>query len=1045
MAETEISAPVPENGEAGTAGRVWILVFTRFVFGAGMALTLVALVGLLAPALGATHAARAPILAALLSGLWAGTRILSGREGRSAAFLLAPAVYLLLGPWLFPVLAPLSGSAWIIVHAFPPLLFLVRFALALLAVALPTVCLGASLAALCASPAGLPTEARPRALQLALPAAGAAFALVNAAFWLLPWKGYALVSAAAAAALLGVALLWRFFWASESSVPVTESTQAEEMVTKSPLLRSASFACGFAALSALFGWERLLVLVYGPFPETAPLMISLFLGGMALGSAMLVLWPPRSGSRFPWPPAVLGLAGLATAATVFRADRLPLLYLSVAPLAATSPFRFALGSWGIAAELILPAAIAWGALLPLCFEPGGAPSSGLVVGGRGLPTRLGGVRDFLFGSVVAVCLAPLAIIPRLGFRSTLQASAVILSAVSVGGFALARRAPRLVRLSGLLVGMAVPAAFCLLPPPGDPRLLTSGVHRYSAEILDQYKTPEAYRAARLKAGLSFYREGGEATVGVERVEEPEGGPVLALSQDGSVVATTFMDLIPQILAAEIPLLVRPSARDLLFIGYGSGIGAGSALLHPVSTLEVIEPEMGLVEGSRQFEPANRTPRRDPRLTFEAEDPRQVLQGRARGSYDLILSRASAPESVAARGLTTAGFYRIAASRLRPGGIFAQALPLRGLDAADVASVIRTIRTAFADAVLLQTYYEEALVLASQETIRFDPEAMQRAMEEGKISSDLGRIGIPDPEGILVRHRLSGKGLNAFLGEGSILTDAGPGPRWVGYRPGSAPVAEPTLEAIDRFSKGLADRIAGLAAGAPGNARLLRIARAALGMGDAVRAADLAETLLARGDPADGHQVLGDAHYLRREQIAAVKEWHKALDADPKHVNALLSLADYQSDRQSYETAEAYLRRAVESDPGDPAVRYFHGRALYYLGRYPESEADLLKTLEAKGEAGAPLALYYLGMIQKGKKNLEAAAELLRRYLQWAYTQPRLTPVEADVHLSLAEIYAAMRLPDLAAEQQKAGEELVKRLRSAGKGKERALLNLLRKP
>jgi Tfp pilus assembly protein PilF len=227
--------------------------------------------------------------------------------------------------------------------------------------------------------------------------------------------------------------------------------------------------------------------------------------------------------------------------------------------------------------------------------------------------------------------------------------------------------------------------------------------------------------------------------------------------------------------------------------------------------------------------------------------------------------------------------------------------------------------------------------------------------------------------------------------------------------------------------------------------LLRLAKAAIAMGDATRAADLAESLLSRGDAADGHQVLGDAYYLNREQIASVAEWHKALDADPGHVNALLSLADFSADRQNYEAAEQYLQRALKTRPEDPDLLFHHGRALYYLKRYKESEADLAKALARKGESGVPLALYYLGLIQKEKRNVTGAAEFLRRYLQWAYAQGRLTAVEAEVHLALAEVYRAMNLADLAEQQKRAGEVLQEKLKEMAKVKEKALVEWLKKP
>jgi len=116
-----------------------------------------------------------------------------------------------------------------------------------------------------------------------------------------------------------------------------------------------------------------------------------------------------------------------------------------------------------------------------------------------------------------------------------------------------------------------------------------------------------------------------------------------------------------------------------------------------------------------------------------------------------------------------------------------------------------------------------------------------------------------------------------------------------------------------------------------------------------------------------------------------------------------------------------------------------------MKRYDEAEKDLVKALVAEGEKGAPMSLYYLGLIQKEKKNLPGAVEFLRRYLLWAYRQQRLTPVEADVHLVLAEIYEAIHFPELAAEQKKAGEKLKERLKAVGAEKRKILLDMAREP
>jgi tetratricopeptide (TPR) repeat protein len=158
----------------------------------------------------------------------------------------------------------------------------------------------------------------------------------------------------------------------------------------------------------------------------------------------------------------------------------------------------------------------------------------------------------------------------------------------------------------------------------------------------------------------------------------------------------------------------------------------------------------------------------------------------------------------------------------------------------------------------------------------------------------------------------------------------------------------------------------------------------------------------------------------------------------------MSLADFNSDRNNHQEAVQYLGQLLAIHPDDAAALFARGRAFYELKRDKESEVDLARALSLKGETGAPLSLYYLGLIQKNKGNLQGAAEFLRRYLQWGYRQGRLTPVEADVHFALADVYQGLKLPDLAQQQRTAGEALKQRLQQSAQNTREAVFEYLHK-
>ena len=61
--------------------------------------------------------------------------------------------------------------------------------------------------------------------------------------------------------------------------------------------------------------------------------------------------------------------------------------------------------------------------------------------------------------------------------------------------------------------------------------------------------------------------------------------------------------------AHVPLLLHPAPRNVAFLGLGTGITAGAALLHPVERVTVLEIVPGVVAVARDyFRAANLGPR-----------------------------------------------------------------------------------------------------------------------------------------------------------------------------------------------------------------------------------------------------------------------------------------------------------------------------------------------------------------------------------------------------------------------------------------------------
>ena len=93
------------------------------------------------------------------------------------------------------------------------------------------------------------------------------------------------------------------------------------------------------------------------------------------------------------------------------------------------------------------------------------------------------------------------------------------------------------------------------------------------------------------------------------------------------------------------------------------------------------------------------------------------------------------------------------------------------------------------------------------------------------------------------------------------------------------------------------------------------------------------------------------------------------------------LADIYEDRQQFVEAIAERRRAIETFPDDPSLRYDLGRTLARSRDYPEAAQVLADAMEANpSNARIP---YTLGQVQMRLGDREAARRTLERFLQIA--------------------------------------------------------------
>ena len=580
------------------------------------------------------------------------------RDGVRAYGLIEIAVglYALAVPAIFAVF-PWLGRGWLAELSFWPAA-LVRFALALAVLIAPTIGMGMTLPFLTRAVVRDPAAAgRGIAILYGVNTLGAVSGVFLATFALLPWLGVRGASFAGAGVYLAVGAfaLW-LARRTPAADAAPEPQRADE--ARAPLARwnpalLAYGTVGFTSLVYEVAWTRALSMVMGSSIYAFACMLASFLLGIALGS----LAAQRTG-RSP-APAARRLRGR------HRRARRALAGLALACCRTCPPpsWRWCgtsarrrsclfLSQIAVAIAVMFPPAFVLGALFPLLARAqtdaeGAAPAVG----------------DVYFvntvGSATGAFLAGFVLLPSLGLRGT--AALAIAVNLAAGAALLLWRGSERPRLRLALA--AAPALLALgiavHPPALDVSELAMGGYA-PARIFDE--TPDA----SLLEGIApeeilYYRDGLSASVSVHQLRTQR-----TLHLNGKADASTGGDMATQVLLAQAAMLFGKPPRNVLVIGWASGVTVGSAARHPApERIDAVELEPAMIEASRFFEHVNSKPLDDPRVKVVLDDARHYLET-TRTKYDVIISEPSNPWLTGVANLFTREFFAAARRALEPG-------------------------------------------------------------------------------------------------------------------------------------------------------------------------------------------------------------------------------------------------------------------------------------------------------------------------------------------------------------------------------------------
>ncbi len=623
--------------------------------------------------------------------------------------------------------------------------------------------------------------------------------------------------------------------------PEAAGTDAAGQALSPSLARLSLWAVGLSGLAALaleVLWTRSLVYFLDNSTHAFTTMLTAFLLGIALGSAVVARFADRRIRLL----SVLGVVEVLIGFSALLA--IPILARSTPVLtgmegqALDSMF---LWKWiGLrfvrSLTVMLVPTVLMGMTVPLVAK----------IYTRQL-TRLGASLGRVYsantiGGVIGSLLAGFLLIPVLGVRNGIVVIAA-LSAVIGGVLLLTESALRGRNVAKAVIGTGVVLTFAA----------TSWLSAGSLVLA-------SYRERADGAEVLSYQEGIGSTVKVFR--DKHGEKVLSI--DGFPVAGTTRGMLDaQESLGNLPLLLSntPSPRVNL-IGFGAGGASWEVLQYGVAAVDCVELVPAVIDAAKWFPDVNHGVLNQPKYNLIMGDGRNYALVTDK-KYDVISIDATSPKMAGNGSLYTLEFYQLVKERLSEDGLAVQWLPFHLLSDAEVKMTARTFMEVFPHTTLwLSPLRYHGLLVGTRKTLQIDVQALRRKLQRPGVRQELARVGVVEPLDFLAEFVMGEDGLRQYVAGARLNTDDHPHleftPAWsyfvaLGY----------AMQNLDHF----------------------RMARKSVlpllvNLGDTPQAVAALADSVARRYEATQHSIRGDIFFSLGMKDRAGQEWATALSIDP---------------------------------------------------------------------------------------------------------------------------------------------------------------------
>jgi spermidine synthase len=504
--------------------------------------------------------------------------------------------------------------------------------------------------------------------------AGAVFGCLLAGFYLL--RVFDMATATFVAAAINATVALASYWLARLSPHTQGGGAAPAEGAGMPGYWEVYVAIalsGASALGAEVVWTRLLGLMLGATVYTFSIILSIFLVGIGIGSAVgsiVVRSMARPRLAMGW--CQIALAG-AVAWTAWQlSDSLP--YWPINPFLSSSLwYTFQLDMvrclWAI-----LPAALLWGASFPLALgavAPHGGDPGRLV--GRVYAANTG-------GAIVGALAFSMILIPWIGTRYS--ETVLIWMGAASGLIVLGPLVKR--ERSAVGAALLIAASACAA-------VMAARVKGVPGELI-------AYgRRMTISSGQSeilYTAEGMNSSIAISRWNDG----AIQFHVSGKVEASTEpYDMRLQRMLGHLPALIHGQPKSALIVGFGAGVTAGTFVLHPsIQRIVICEMEPMIPKTARRFFAEQHYHVLDDKRTQVYYDDARHYVLTTPEKFDIITSDPIHPFVKGSATLYSKEYFEMVKGRLNPGGIVTQWVPLYESDMDTVKSEIATFFSVFPD-------------------------------------------------------------------------------------------------------------------------------------------------------------------------------------------------------------------------------------------------------------------------------------------------------------------------------------------------------------